>query len=165
MSREEEFCRLYRAERITNQLQWYRDRSLEYRSAHDQAVVLRNVLLWAAAVCGVIGATPVGGPARTALGLGAALLAALATVVTQFETLIDFDALRKLYDDAADNLEQADLDWDAAHAQDVPAIVDRVEDALQNENGRWGQLLQASATVTGESSSGADRSQTGPSTT
>ncbi|MFN8082072.1 MAG: SLATT domain-containing protein [Kineosporiaceae bacterium] len=144
-TRDEDFRRLYRTERIGHQLSWYRARSSEYRAAHNQAILLRNGLLWVAALCGVAGAAPVGATARTALGLSAALMAALATVVTGYDTLIDFDAVRKLYDDAAANLDQADIDWDAAGAADLPELVERVEDVLETENGRWGQLLRASA--------------------
>jgi hypothetical protein len=147
-TRDDDFRRLYRAERIANQLQWYRDRSAEYRAAHNQAILVRNGLLWVAAVCGVVGVAPVGEATRSVLGLSAALLAALATVVTGFETLVDFDAVRKLYDDAAANLDLVDIDWDAASSAELPELVERVEGVLESENGRWGQLLRASASAT-----------------
>ncbi|MBK8076887.1 MAG: SLATT domain-containing protein [Kineosporiaceae bacterium] len=161
-TRDEDFRQLYRTERIANQLAWYRARSTEYRTAHDQAILLRNGLLWVAAICGVLGAAPVGPAARTALGLTAALLAALATVIAGFDTLIDFDTVRKLYDDAAGNLDQADIDWDGASSTDLPELIDRVEDVLETENGRWGQLLRASATASAAAAAAAtEREGTG----
>ncbi|MBL8929893.1 MAG: SLATT domain-containing protein [Kineosporiaceae bacterium] len=148
-TRQQDFHRLYGAERIGRQLAWYRSRSEEYRAAHDQASLVRNGLLWLAALCGVAGTAPVGGTARVTLGLTAAALAALATVVTGFETLMDFDAVRKLYLDAQGNLERAEIDWEAGGPDDAGEIVDRVEDVLESENGRWGQLLRASVAASG----------------
>jgi hypothetical protein len=47
--RAREFHQLYAALRIEDQLAFYRSRAAEYRTAHRQAVVVRNSLLFAAA--------------------------------------------------------------------------------------------------------------------
>jgi hypothetical protein len=62
--------------------------------------------------------------------------------VTAFEGLIGFAQLRKLYNDAALNLAEAEIDWDAAGpGGDLEAEVERVEQILRSENGQWGQLV------------------------
>jgi len=79
---------------------------------------------------------------RGALGVAAAVLAALAGAVTAFEALIGFEQLRKLYGDAALGLAEAELDWDAAGATgDLDRDVRRIERVLRAENGQWGQLV------------------------
>ena len=52
--RDGEFRRLYRRLRIDDQRRYYSLRSKEYRSAHRQVVVVRNILLLGAALSGVV---------------------------------------------------------------------------------------------------------------
>ncbi len=75
------------------------------------------------------------------------MLAALATAVTAFDTLMGFPHLDKLYGDAASNLEEAAIDWRNADpaSTDLTAEVDRVEDVFRSERGQWGQLLVTSS--------------------
>ena len=63
--------------RIRDQHAYYVARRDEYERAHRQAVVVRNLLLMIAGVCGVAGQA-VEGPARAGWSVGAAMLGGLA---------------------------------------------------------------------------------------
>lgn len=140
-----EFHSLYAELRIGDQLRYYTARVAEYRRAHQQAVVVRNWLLLAAAAAGVI-AQLFDGTARAGWGVAAAVLASLAGALTAFETLIGFPQLEKLFSDAARNLQEADIDWrDADPSADLTAEVERVEGIFRSEIGQWGQLIVKSA--------------------
>jgi hypothetical protein len=140
--RAEQFHRLFLDLRIEAQRDYYVQRSAEYRSAHAQAVVVRNVLLVAAAVAGAIGAFVSGDTTRAVLGVTSAVFGALAAAVTAFEALIGFPHLEKLYTDAARNLEEAAIDWHGADPdRDPTADVERVENIFRSERGQWGQLI------------------------
>lgn len=144
--RAEEFHRLFLVFRIEEQRDYYTARSVEYRRAHEQAVVVRNVLLLAAAVAGGSGPFVPDDTPRAALGVAAAVLGALAAAVTAYETLIGFPQLEKLYADAARNLKEAAIDWREADPEgDLTAEVERVEDVFRSERGQWGQLIVKSA--------------------
>ena len=139
--RAEQFHRLFLTLRIEAQRDYYVKRSAEYRAAHEQAVVVRNVLLLAAAVAGAVGPF-VPDTARAALGVTSAVLGAFAAAVTAFESLIGFAHLDKLYTDAARNLDEAAIDWRTVDLdQDLTADVERVENIFRSERGRWGQLI------------------------
>lgn len=143
--RRAQFCGLYREYRIADQRRFYEARSREYARAHNQAITVRNAFLLLAAVAGVAAQVPEVN--RLALGVAATLLAGLAGAVTAYEALIGFEQLRKLYDDAALGLAEAELDWDAAELardagpQDLARDILRVERVFRAENGQWGQLV------------------------
>jgi hypothetical protein len=140
-NRAAQFRALYRDLRIADQARFYNNRSAEYEQAHRQAIMVRNTLLLLAAVAGVAGQFT-SGTGRAGLGVAAAVLAALAGAVTAFEALIGFPQLQKLYNDAAINLAEAGIDWDAAGPDgEVQAEVERVEQIFRAENGQWGQLV------------------------
>lgn len=140
-----QFHGLFLALRIEEQRDFYNGRSREYRRAHEQAVVVRNVLLLAAAVAGGVGPF-VPEKVRAVLGVVSAVLGALAAAVTAFETLIGFPQLEKLYGDAARNLKEAAIDWrEVDPNSDLTAQVERVEDVFRSERGQWGQLIVRSA--------------------
>jgi conflict system pore-forming effector with SLATT domain len=144
--RDEEFRRLYALLRIRDQLRYYSDRRVEYGNAHRQVVIVRNMLLLAAAAAGAVGQI-VEGTARATCAVVAAVLASLAGAVTAFESLIGFPQLEKLYTDAVRNLEEAEIDWDAVEPDaDVTAEIERVESIFRCEIGQWGQLVVKSAT-------------------
>ncbi|MGH3565946.1 MAG: SLATT domain-containing protein [Pseudonocardia sp.] len=144
--RAREFHRLFLRLRIADQLGYYSSRRTEYRRAHRQAVVVRNALLFAAAVAGGVGQFTVG-TARAGWAVVGAVLASLAAAVTAFETLIGFPQLDKLFSDAARNLEEAAIDWEEADPHsDLTAEINRVEGVFRSENGQWGQLVVKSAT-------------------
>ncbi|WP_045746842.1 SLATT domain-containing protein [Actinoplanes rectilineatus] len=128
---------LYRELRVTDQLEFYRQRATEYTRAARQAIAVRNTLLGLAATVGAAGQF-IEGTGRVATGVAAAVLAAMAAAITAYETLIGFTPIAKLYEDAADSLEEADLHWDTG--DDMAAEVDRIETVFHTEAGRWGQL-------------------------
>ena len=144
--RERKFRRLYRRLRIEDQRRYYSMRAKEYRSAHRQVVVVRNVLLLAAALAGVV-AQATNGSARAAWAVVAAVLGSLAGAVTAYESLIGFPQLEKLYSDAERNLEEAAIDWDEPGARMADEI-DRVEWVFRSERGQWGQLVVKTAKST-----------------
>jgi hypothetical protein len=143
--RDLEFRRLYRDLRIRDQHTFYARRRDEYQRAHRQAVIVRNILLMVAGVCGVAGQA-VEGAARAGWSVGAAVLGGMAAALIGYESLIGFSRLSKLYDDVARNLAEAELDWDNDDVPaDVAAEMHRVEEVLRAENGQWGQLVVESA--------------------
>jgi hypothetical protein len=141
-ARDDQFRAAYRKLRLTHQQLYYKERSDEYRSAHRQAILVRNALLVTAALAGV-GAQFTYGTARAGCGVIAALLAALAGAVTGFDALIGFALLQKLYYDAALNLEGSTILWDqhsagkAVSAEEIAGV----EMIMRVEVGQWGQLL------------------------
>lgn len=140
-----DFRRLYRELRIRDQHRYYVGRRDEYDTAHRQAVIVRNVLLMLAGVCGVAGQA-VEGAARAGWSVGAAVLGGIAAAVIGYEELVGFSRLSKLYGDVARNLAEAELDWDdVGQATKVAAEMHRVEEVLRTENGQWGQLVVESA--------------------
>jgi len=138
--RVSEFRRLYRDLRIADQANFYETRAAEYRRAHGQAITARNVLLVVSAVVGVLSQFTTG-PYRGGMGVLAAALAALAGVVTAFETLIGFPVLEKIYTDTRLSLRKAEIGWLASTGDaDLAEQVQRVELIFRTENGQWGQL-------------------------
>jgi hypothetical protein len=138
--RATQFHQLYRSCRIVGQKNFYTDRCEEYLTAHDQAVVLRNVLLLSAAIAALTGQL-FSGTGRAGLSVLAALFVTVAGSVTGYESLIGFSQLAKVYGDAAVALETAQITWDGcAPAGDSTALMTWVEEAITRENGQWGQL-------------------------
>lgn len=149
MSRAAEFHSLFRELRIADQQRYYDDRRNEYRQAHRQAIFIRNALLVGAALTGIAGQLTVG-TGRAGLAIVGAVLAALASAVTGFEAMIGFAKLEKLYSDAAQNLAEAAVDWDATHPDDdLAPEIGRVEEVFRAENGQWGQLVVKSEAPAG----------------
>jgi hypothetical protein len=143
--RAREFHQLYAELRVDDQLTFYEARAAEYRAAHRQAVIVRNALLFAAAVAGALGQVA-NGTARAAWSIVAAVLAAAAAAITAYEALIGFPQLEKLYSDAARNLREAAIDWRIADPdRDLTAAVERVENIFRSEIGQWGQLVVKAA--------------------
>lgn len=144
--RDRQFRALYRRMRIDDQRTYYAARAREYRTAHDQVVLVRNALLMAAAIAGVV-SQAVHDDARAGWAVGAAVLGALAGAVTAYESLIGFPQLAKLYSDAERNLEEAGIDWDEPGA-DLAREIERVEWVFRSERGQWGQLVVKAASAT-----------------
>jgi hypothetical protein len=138
--RATEFHALYRELRIHDQRTFYEGRRDEYHRAHQQAIIVRNALLFAAAAAG-LGAQLGEGTLRSAIAIVAAVFAALAGVVTAFSALVGFSWLDKLYADAGHNLAEAEIDWRALDPHgDVEGGLERVEEIFRKETGQWGQL-------------------------
>lgn len=138
--RAAQFHDLYAALRIRDQLEFYRRRREEYAHAERQAIVVRNVLLVAAAASAVVGQF-FGDGGRAAWGVVRAVLGALAAAVTAYSALIGFPQLRKLYSDAVQNLEEAEIDWSVVNPGALTDEVERVEGIFRSEIGQWGQLI------------------------
>jgi hypothetical protein len=137
---------LYVTHRIRAQRTYYHDRGTEYRKAHDQAAVVRNLLLFGAGIAGVIGQIT-SGTQRAAWAIVGAVLAALAGAITGYDALMRFDQLGKVYADIEASLRRAEIEWDTAGpVGNLGAQVEHVEEILTRENGQWGQLLSTSAT-------------------
>jgi hypothetical protein len=130
------FRRFYTEARIKDQRRYYKDRQGEYEDANRQSMIWRNVLLILAAVAGVVGTAVSSEGARTGLGLGAAVCAALAAILTAWETLMGFGRNAKLFENAKINLDENGLDDGADLTEQVRAI----ETVFRRENSRWGQL-------------------------
>lgn len=138
--RATQFHTLYQKLRIKDQKDYYAARRDEYRKAHGQSILVRNWLLAAAAMAGIAGQFT-GDTTRALISIAAAVLAALAGLVTAFEALIGFPRLGKLYEDAWINLSVAELEWaDLDPAGDLTDGMSRVEQVFRKENGQWGQL-------------------------
>jgi hypothetical protein len=144
--RNRQFRELYRRLRIEDQRRYYHARAKEYGDAHRQVVVVRNFLLLAAAVAGVV-SQAVAGTARGGWAVAAAVLSSLAGALTAYEALIGFPQLAKLYADAERNLEEAAIDWDEPDARTADEI-ERVEWIFRSERGQWGQLVVKTARST-----------------
>ena len=144
--RDHQFRQLYRRLRIEDQKRYYHSRAKEYGDAHRQVVVVRNILLFAAAVAGVVSQV-VTGSARGGWAVAAAVLSSLAGALTAYEALIGFPQLTKLYSDAERNLDEAAIDWDEPSAKTADEI-ERVECIFRSERGQWGQLVVKTATST-----------------
>lgn len=143
--RATQFHQFYRSCRIVGQKNFYADRRKEYLAAHDQAIVLRNVLLASAAIAAAIGQL-FSGTGRAGLSVLAALLVTLAGAVTGYESLIGFSQLAEVYGDVAAALAAAQINWDGRDpAGDSTAVMTCVEETITRENGQWGQLATSAA--------------------
>lgn len=140
-ARAQDFHRLYEAERILGQLSYYQDRRQEYVRANRQAIIVRNLLLFAAAAAGLASQLVEAG-ARAGCAVAGAVLGGLAAAVTAYAALIGFPQLEKLYSDAELNLREAAIDWrDLDPDDDHTREVERVEGIFRSEIGQWGQLI------------------------
>ena len=86
--RATEFHRLYGELRIRDQKAFYEARRDEYRGAHRQAIIVRNALLFAAALAGWAASSPTARSARDRDHRRG--VAALAGAVTAFSALVGF---------------------------------------------------------------------------
>ena len=142
--RADQFARLYERDRFRNQLDWYRDRRTAAERSRDQAIHAKWILSTLAAMAGSVGA---GVPAwRTGLAIAAAFLAAAVAALTAYQSLYAFPRLAKLYQDAENSLMALNAAQSAFRpglpAEEIRALVERVEKVFVQENGQWGQLIQ-----------------------
>ena len=138
MTARQEFLDLYDEARVNDQINWYKGRAEEYHSATKQAFLITQVLLLAAAICGLIGALDV---ARETLGLIAAILALVATLVAGWSALIGFSDNAERYSAAAKQLRKVRLDREAAAASDeaMAAYMASAEQVMLGEVSSWEQ--------------------------
>ncbi|HET9872801.1 MAG TPA: SLATT domain-containing protein [Propionibacteriaceae bacterium] len=140
-----DFRLAYQELRLKDQRLFYSGRAAEYLRAHTQATAVRTILLLLAGMAGIAALLDDSVGYRAAMGVVGALLAALAGALTAFEELMGFDQVAKLYTDAANSLEEAEIEWELQSGEDIPTNVDRVEQIFRTENGQWGQLVLQTA--------------------
>lgn len=138
-----EFLPAYDKHRIEDQIVFYQARIKEYARADNQALVLGSVLLFGAAVCGVLGAADI---ARVPLGITAAALAALSAAVTAWAELIGFRLNLDLYSNAQAALGLLRPEQPQANAttDEVRRYVREAENILLGEVQTWAQKWQTS---------------------
>lgn len=139
MSDTGEFLDAYRRHRVEDQRSYYGRRRAEYARASEQASVSTELLLFAAALCGVAG-TLWDGQARW-FGVVAAGLSALGIVVRSWADVVGFTVNADLYEAAENGLRHADLRAPSDGADDVAisAYVEHVEQILRGETRSWEQ--------------------------
>jgi len=135
-----EFLDAYDTYRVKDQLNYYSDREKEYAKADAQAGGLTEVLLFLAGVSGVVAVTwP-----QYALWLGvvAATLAAMATVIGGWAELIGFSKNAQMFRATEDRLarERPDRPSESAVRDDeARAYLEMMEDILLSEVLAWGK--------------------------
>ncbi len=142
-----QFLDCYDEHRVKNQLDWYRSRSDEYERADNRAVLIGEILVLGAAVCGIIGGFS--SDARVALGITATALAAANVAVSQWGDLIGFKPNTDLYRAAEAALARLRPTRPAADAPDeqVRAYLQEVENVLLGEVTSWAQTWGSQATT------------------
>ncbi|GAB7048147.1 SLATT domain-containing protein [Catenuloplanes indicus] len=140
--RDEQVLRAYLRHRYADQFAYYESRADEYASAHGQALIVSTLLLFAAGVCGALGAADAWS-FRSGWGVLAVACAGLATFVTGYDTLLGYEPIGELYRDTADRLyalRVLEPDPSTAGPADIAAYVAEVEAVLAQEHARWEEL-------------------------
>lgn len=149
---ERAFLEAYDEHRVRSQLAFYRSRLEEYETADRQAGWLREWLLLAAGVCGLLAAAD---PALAAgLGIAVAVLSALAILTTGWAQLIGFRLNADLYAAAARGVAhlrptRPDPTNDIG-AEQVRGYVDDVESVLLGEVRTWAVRWREQADTAGD---------------
>jgi SMODS and SLOG-associating 2TM effector domain 1 len=145
--RNQDLLRFYQKSRIEDQLKFYRDRRDLFDRATGQGLAISATLLGFAAAVGALAGTTVGWvKVWSAL---AAILPALSTALAAYTALYAFEQQSKIYGDArravlaasrpVPELSPQDQDGPTPE-ENVAEFVKRVEGALRQEQGQWGQL-------------------------
>jgi hypothetical protein len=135
-----EFLEAFDAHRVQDQMSFYRAREEEYRRADAQAGAVTEVLLFLAGVSGIVAV--MWSSQAFWLGVAAATLAALATVVGAWAELIGFSKNAQLYGAARASLDYLRPDrpqGSEVKKAPVRAYVRDVEDILLGEVRSWGE--------------------------
>jgi hypothetical protein len=141
--RTTEAIKLYRTHRAEVQRQFYVDRINEYRTARNQARTSAAVFLVLAAIAGALASADVRGW-RQWWAVAAAVLGAIASAVTGFESSYGFDRLARNYEKTVAALALAMSQFPgngcADSAEDdttVTTAVAKVEGVLLTEVDQW----------------------------
>lgn len=142
-----DFLRCYDKHRVMGQLDWYRSRSAEYERADNRAVLIGEILVWAAALCGIVGG--LSSDARVSLGIAATALAAANIALSQWGDLIGFKPNMDLYRAAEAALAllhpmRPDPETVVTDEQ-VRAYIQEVENILLGEVSSWAQTWGSQA--------------------
>jgi SMODS and SLOG-associating 2TM effector domain 1 len=144
--RGKELLRFYDEKRIKDQLGFYTGRLEHFDRATGQGLFISATILGFASAAGALAGTTVGWAKGWAAV--AAILAAAATAIAAYLTLYAFDQQSKIYGDAVRAVRAASrLAPDPDAAPDDPdldahvaGLVNRVEQAMRQEQSQWGQL-------------------------
>lgn len=138
--------RLYLAERLDYQADYYRRRSDEFNFNSDRMLYVSAFIMGISTVVSSLSVVN----DRTILPLVTALLPAFAAAVSAFRSLYQWDRQASLYDEAWVALLQSRLtlpDEDYIEPGDYqrtfPQLVDQTEGILRGEAGQWGQISLA----------------------
>ena len=146
--RDQELVKFYQKYRIEDQLTFYRDRRDLFDRATGQGLAISATLLGFAAAVSALAGTTVGWvKVWSAL---AAILPAMSTALAAYIALYAFEQQSKIYGDArravlAASRPLPDLtppqgQGDPTPEENIAEFVKRVEGALRQEQGQWGQL-------------------------
>ena len=136
-----EFLAAYDKYRVDDQAGFYEARIAEYSKADNQALVLGLALIFAASVCGILGAADI---ARIPLGITAAVLAALGAAVASWAELVGFRLNVETYTvgRASLGLLRPNKPGPGASTEEVRNYVAAAEDILLGEVRAWAQKWQ-----------------------
>lgn len=144
--RDREFLRFYDQHRIKDQLSFYTQRLDEFDRATGQGLFLSATILGFASGAGALAGTTL----HWAQGWAAvaAILSAVSTALAAYLALYAFDQQSKIYGDAVRAVQAAsrpapdpDHAPDDTHLEkDITSLVERVEQALRQEQAQWGQF-------------------------
>lgn len=144
--RNRDLLRFYQRQRIDDQLRFYASRRDQFDRATGQALAISAMILGFASAAGALAGTTLGwAEGWSAL---AAILPAIATALAAYVALYAFEQQSKIYGDAVRAVQAASRpapDLGAPQAgrspeEDLAELVRRVEAALRQEQGQWGQL-------------------------
>jgi hypothetical protein len=144
--RSEELLRFYEARRIRDQLKFYTGRLDQFDRATGQGLFISATILGFASAAGALAGTTVGWARGWAAV--AAILAAASTAMAAYIALYAFDQQSKIYGDAARAVRSASrpvpdpgVPPDGQNPDEkVADLVNRVEQAVRQEQSQWGQL-------------------------
>ena len=135
---------VYARSRHDEQLHYYKNRARTYERALAQLGLCSAVVLVAGSTAAALAGKGVAHGQTWAVL--AAVLPALATVLSAFGALFAFEQQAKLYGDAAKALQRLKRDMpDLARAEDpdeaLRSYVERVELVFRGEQAQWGQFV------------------------
>jgi hypothetical protein len=139
--RDHHVLELYKEYRIREQVdRFYKPRSVEYRSAYRESLLIKGVLLALGAVAGLFAAINLAGE-RALWSVLAAAFPAPSTALIAYDGPFRFDRLAKIYGDVVDSVsvvrQPAGPD---VRPGAVSEYVNTVEAIFLREQGQWGQL-------------------------
>jgi SMODS and SLOG-associating 2TM effector domain 1 len=146
-ARSQQVLEVYTTYRFTDQLNWYEGRIKEFQAAKQQVITISGVLLFLASVSGFLASSDVAG-LRALWAVLAAAFSAFSAAIAAYSTLMGFEHVAKLYEDAVATLDglRANLP-DPGHLASGPeahpviqAFVTNAEAVFRKEAGQWGQL-------------------------
>jgi len=141
--RQREYLSAYRRYRLDDQTGWYGTRARMFERSRRRVINLSATFLIAAAFFGALGAADAN--RRSVWAFTGAVVAAIATALTSFESAFGLERYARLYDEAHRALTFAATEAPRPEELEGPdgearlqAFVDRVERILGDEVVSWG---------------------------